>query len=125
MPFRAIAGLARAALPGQVTPNVAIDGRAPKLKVVRRTAVDVPTTRHLGYRASQIWRKRIEEVLGWIKTQAGLAKVKVRGRTKVEAAFHLHRLRPDPHSRVDSKCADPEATPQAPLCTDCPNTSIG
>jgi hypothetical protein len=36
---------------------------------------------------SQIYRKRIEEVFGWIKTQAGLAKVKLRGRAKVEAAF--------------------------------------
>jgi transposase len=70
-----------------VTPHVAIDGRVSKLGVVRKTAVDRRTTRHPGYRASQICRKRIEEVFGWIKTQAGLAKVKLRGCTKVEAAF--------------------------------------
>jgi transposase len=71
----------------QVTPHIAIDGRVSKLGVVRKTAVDRRTTRHPGYRASQICRKRIEEVFGWIKTQAGLAKVKLRGRTKVEASF--------------------------------------
>ena len=31
--------------------------------------------------------RRIEEVFGWIKTQAGLAKVKVRSRPEAEAAF--------------------------------------
>ncbi len=36
---------------------------------------------------SQICRKRIEEVFGWIKVQAGLAKVKVRGLPKVQAVF--------------------------------------
>jgi IS5 family transposase len=71
----------------QVTPHIAIDGRVSKLGVVRKTAVDGRTTRHAGYRASQICRKRIEEVFGWIKTQAGLAKVKLRGCAKVEALF--------------------------------------
>ena len=32
-------------------------------------------------------RKRVEEVFGWIKVQAGLAKVKVRSKLKVEAVF--------------------------------------
>ena len=71
----------------QVTPHIAVDGRVSKLGVVRKTAVDGRTTRHSGYRASQICRKRIEEVFGWIKTQAGLAKVKLRGCGKVEALF--------------------------------------
>jgi transposase len=71
----------------QVTPHIAVDGRVSKLGVVRKTAVDGRTTRHTGYRASQICRKRIEEVFGWIKAQAGLAKVKLRGRAKVEAVF--------------------------------------
>jgi len=62
----------------QVTPHIAIDGRVSKLGVVRKTAVDGRTTRHPGYRASQICRKRIEEVFGWIKAQAGLSKVKLR-----------------------------------------------
>jgi transposase len=71
----------------QVTPHMAIDGRISKLGVVRKTAVDGRTTRHAGYRISQICRKRIEEVFGWIKAQAGFAKVKVRGCAKVEAIF--------------------------------------
>lgn len=71
----------------QVTPHIAINGAVSKHGVARKTAVDRRTTRHEGYRASQILRKRIEEVFGWIKTQAGLAKVKVRGCAKAEAVF--------------------------------------
>jgi transposase len=71
----------------RVTPHMAVDGRVSKLGVVRKTAVDGRTTRHPGYRASQICRKRIEEVFGWIKAQAGLAKCKLRGCAKVEAVF--------------------------------------
>jgi Transposase DDE domain len=71
----------------RVTPHIAIDGRVSKLGKVRKSAIDGRTTRHPGYRASQVWRKRIEEIFGWAKPQAGLAKVKVRGRTKVEAVF--------------------------------------
>jgi transposase len=71
----------------QVTPHIAIDGRVSKFGVVRKTAVDGRTTRHPGYQISQICRKRIEEIFGWIKAQAGLVKVKVRGRAKVETVF--------------------------------------
>jgi transposase len=71
----------------KVTPHIAIDGRVSKRGVVRKTAVDGRTTRHPGYRASQVCRKRIEEVFGWIKAQAGLAKIKVRGCAKAEAVF--------------------------------------
>src|SRR5512135_65318 len=71
----------------QVTTHIAIDGRVSKHGVIRKTAVDGRTTRHPGYRISQIYRKRIEEVFGWLKTQAGLAKVKLRGCAKVEAVF--------------------------------------
>ena len=38
---------------------------------------------------SQRCRKRIEEVFGWLKSSAGLAKVKLRGRDRVDAAFTL------------------------------------
>src|SRR5215212_2245169 len=48
---------------------------------------DGRTTRHAGYAFSQRVRKRIEEVFGWIKAQAGFAKVKVRGCAKAEAVF--------------------------------------
>ena len=71
----------------RVTPHIAINGRVSKHGVVRRTAVDGRTTRHAGYAISQICRKRIEEVFGWMKASAGLAKVKLRGRAKVEATF--------------------------------------
>lgn len=71
----------------RVTPHVAIDGRVSKLGVVRRTEVDGRTTRHTGYRISQVCRKQIEEVSDWLKAQAGLSKVKVRGRRKAEAVF--------------------------------------
>ena len=49
----------------RVTPHVAIDGRVSKRGVVRKTAVDGRTTRHLGDGISQVCRKRIEEVFGY------------------------------------------------------------
>lgn len=64
-----------------------IDGHLSKTGIPRRTAVDGRTTRHVGYDISQRCRKRIEEVFGWIKSSAGLAKVKLRGRDRVDAAF--------------------------------------
>ncbi len=71
----------------RVTPHIAINGAVSKLGKVRKTAVDARTTRHAGYGISQICRKRIEEVFGWIKAQAGFPKVKVRGLAKAEAVF--------------------------------------
>jgi len=72
-----------------VTPHIAIDGRLSKTGIARKTAVDARTTRHIGYEVSQRCRKRIEEVFGWIKSSAGLAKVKLRGRERVDAVFTL------------------------------------
>jgi transposase len=72
-----------------VTPHIAIDGHLSKTGKRRKTAVDGRTTRHAGYDISQRCRKRIEEVFGWIKSSAGLAKVKLRGRDRVDAAFTL------------------------------------
>ena len=72
-----------------VTPHVAIDGHVRKSGKPRATALDGRTTRHPGYAVSQRCRKRIEEVFGWIKGSAGLAKVKLRGRARVDAAFTL------------------------------------
>jgi transposase len=71
----------------QVTPHIAINGAVSKQGVIRKTAIDGRTTRHAGYVISQILRKRIEEVFGWIKAQAGLVQVKVRGCAKAEAVF--------------------------------------
>ncbi len=72
-----------------VTPHIAIDGHLSKTGKPRATAIDRRTLRHSGYAASQCCRKRIEEVFGWIKGAAGLAKVKLRGRAKVDAMFTL------------------------------------
>ena len=72
-----------------VTPHIAINGRLSKTGKRRKTAVDGRTIRHAGYDISQRCRKRIEEVFGWIKSSAGLAKVKLRGRERVNASFIL------------------------------------
>ena len=60
-----------------------------KLGRVRRTALDGRTLRHASYDASQRRRKTIEEVFGWAKVTAGLARVKVRGLARVDAAFAM------------------------------------
>jgi len=73
----------------RVTPHVAIDGHLSKTGKPRKTAVGARTTRHPGYAISQRCRKRIEEVFGWLKGSAGLAKVKLRGRARVDAVFTL------------------------------------
>ena len=63
------------------------------------SAIDGRTTRHQGYRQSQAARPRIEPAFGWLKTIAGLRKVKLRGLANVDwlfvfasAAFDLLRL---------------------------------
>jgi transposase len=72
-----------------VTPHIAIDGHVSKTGKPRKTAIDGRTLRHAGYAVSQCCRKRIEEVFGWIKASAGLAKIKLRGRARVDAAFTM------------------------------------
>ena len=73
----------------RVTPHVAVDGHLSPTGTPRSTAIDGRTKRHPGYAVSQRCRKRIEEVFGWAKSAAGLAKVKLRGRARVEAVFTL------------------------------------
>ena len=73
----------------KVTPHSAIDGHVRVTGKPRVTALDRRTTRHPGYAVSQRCRKRIEEVFGWIKGSAGLARVKLRGRARVDAVFTL------------------------------------
>jgi len=72
-----------------VTPHIAIDGHLSKTGKSRATAIDRRTAGHSSYAASQRCRKRIEEVFGWTKCSAGLAKIKLRGRARVDAAFTL------------------------------------
>ena len=71
----------------EVTAHVAIDGHVTKTGKTRKTAIDGRITRHPGYAISQVIRKRIEEIFGWVKTTGGLAQVKVRGLAKVQAVF--------------------------------------
>ena len=73
----------------KVTPHIAIDGYATKTGKRRKTRIDRRTRRHPGYDISQRCRKRIEEVFGWAKVQAGQAKTRFRGRRRVEASFTL------------------------------------
>jgi transposase len=51
------------------------------------SAIDARTTRHVGYAISQHARPRIERVFAWLKTVAGLRKVKLRGLATVDALF--------------------------------------
>ncbi len=55
----------------KVTPHIAVNGAVSKRGKVRKTAIDRRTTRHPGYAVSQRIRKRVEEVFGWVKSQAG------------------------------------------------------
>jgi transposase len=66
----------------------------------RRSAIDARTTRHEGYRSSQRFRKRVEEVFGWAKVVGTIRKVKLRGKPRVSglftfalAAYNLIRIR--------------------------------
>jgi len=52
-------------------------------------AIDGRTTRHAGYKVSQRKRKLVEEALGWGKTIAEMAKVKVRSLARVRCKFPL------------------------------------
>ena len=64
-----------------VTPHIA--------QKARSSAIDGRTTRHVVYAVSQRKRKLVEEVFGWGKTIAGIAKVKVRGLARVRFHFTL------------------------------------
>lgn len=62
--------------------------------------IDGRTTRHGGYQVSQVIRKRIEEIFGWLKTVGGMRKMRVVGQLNTEgyllfalAGFNLIRMR--------------------------------
>ena len=66
----------------------------------RSSRIDARTTRHAGYAASQVKRKRIEEIFGWLKTVGLMRKLRHRGRALVEwififalSAYNLVRIR--------------------------------
>lgn len=73
----------------KVTPHMAVQDHLSKTGKRRKTKIDGRTTRHAGYRTSQRVRKRIEEIFGWAKVQAGQAKTKFIGRRRIEASFTL------------------------------------
>ena len=72
-----------------VTPHVAVQDHLTKTGKRRRTKIDGRVRRHPGYAVSQRIRKRIEEIFGWVKVQAGQDKTKFRGRRRVDASFTL------------------------------------
>jgi transposase len=75
-------------------------GVTPHVAQKEASAIDRRTTRHAGYAISQRWRKRIEEIFGWMKTVGGLRKLRHRGGALVNwqflftaAVYNLVRLR--------------------------------
>jgi IS5 family transposase len=84
-----VARLGRAQVVGHIARNT----------TKRRSAVSEAMARSTGYAASQIVRKRIEEIFGWAKQIGGMTQVKLRGLGKVDwrftmtlAAYNLVRL---------------------------------
>ena len=55
----------------------------------RRSAIDGRTTRHPSYRRSQRWRKRVEEIFGWVKTVGGGRKLRFIGVARNQAWAEL------------------------------------
>lgn len=76
------AGFVANARAAGVTPHV-----AQNINAHRGSNIDRRTTRHAGYRLSQVVRKRIEEANGWIKEIGGMAQTKLRGVKRVEWMF--------------------------------------
>jgi transposase len=68
-----------------VTPHV-----AQNITPQRGSNIDGRTTRHPGYRVSQVIRKRIEEANAWIKEVAGMAQTRHRGLDRVRWMFHFN-----------------------------------
>lgn len=77
------------------TPHV-----AQNIHARRSSAIDGRTTRHAGYAISQMKRKRVEEIFGWMKTVGGMRKLRHRGLqlvgwmfTFAAAAYNMVRMR--------------------------------
>jgi len=67
-----------------VTPHV-----AQNINERRGSAIDARTTRHDGYRVSQVVRKRVEEIFGWMKTVGNFRKTRYKGLHRTELASYL------------------------------------
>ena len=67
-----------------VTPHV-----AQNINKQRDSAIDGRTTRHAGYRVSQVVRKRVEEIFGWMKTVGNFRKTRYKGLHRTELASYM------------------------------------
>ena len=72
----------------------------PHVAQKKNSAIDERTTRHPGYKVSQVKRKRVEEIFGWLKTIALLRKTKHKGLLRVgwmfafaASAYNMVRMR--------------------------------
>ena len=55
----------------------------------RRPAIDARTTRHPGYAISQVKRKLVEEIFGWMKTVGGFRRTRFKGKALTQFAAYL------------------------------------
>ena len=67
-----------------VTPHV-----AQNVSARRSSAIDGRTTRHPGYAVSQVIRKRVEEIFGWLKTVANFRKTRFKGLERTQLASYM------------------------------------
>lgn len=68
----------------EITPHVAQNTSG-----YRRSAIDGRTTRHPGYRVSQIVRRRVEQIFAWMKTVGGLRRSRWRGKARTQLAAYV------------------------------------
>ena len=67
----------------------AVEAHVARNTAGRRSNIADAVARSAPYRASQVHRKRIEEVFGWVKTVARLSKTRHRGLARVGWQFTL------------------------------------
>jgi Transposase DDE domain len=75
-------------------------------------AMDARTSRHAGYRISQIIRKRIEEHFGWGKTVGRIRQTVYRGIRRIDQHFKLTMVA----SNLTRMARMPGVVPQGGLC---------
>lgn len=76
------------------------------------SAVDGRTTRHAGYAASQVVRKRIEEHFGWAKTVGRIRQTMYRGLQRVDQQFKLTMTASNIVRMARMLCMGPQGTAQ-------------
>ena len=55
----------------------------------RSSAIDARTTRHPGYAVSQVKRKLVEEIFGWMKTVGNFRRTRYKGKRRTQLAAYL------------------------------------